>query len=70
MPTPEVGQLWADTDKREVGRTVRIVKVDGPHTYIETVTYRDGTPAPKRKPIRVLTYRFDSGFRLIEGDPR
>jgi len=60
-PTPAVGQIWQDNDKRGYGRRVRIVEIDGTHAVCEEVT------RPRRRTrIRLDRFRATAnGYRYI-----
>lgn len=70
--TIEVGQLWATKDRRDLGKAVRIVEIDGRHVVVEVETEPD-KPRTGRSPVgrrsRVLyDHRGVRGYRLAETD--
>ena len=65
-----VGQVWANCDPREEGRTIRIASLDERYAQCEVVTAVGGG-APKIRRVRILIdrlHRTRIGYRLIE-DP-
>lgn len=72
-PTPAVGQIWQDNDKRSYGRRVRIVEIDGTHAVVELVTGR-GVGHADAKPGRQTRIRLDrfrpisTGYRYVGQD--
>ncbi|GAA0918604.1 hypothetical protein [Nonomuraea longicatena] len=62
-PRVQVGQVWADNDKRASGRTVRVENVDG--RYVQVVDSRG-----RRSRILIERMRPTStGYRLLEEAP-
>lgn len=79
-PTVRVGQVWADNDKRSVGRQVRVVEVDHTHATVELVARRGrparGAEAQQRvDPGQQTKIRLDrfkptsTGYRLVQDLP-
>ena len=63
------GQVWADNDRREKGRTVRVDSVDGRFAYCTVLTARDNALNPRvGHSTRIAVNRMRptaTGFRLI-----
>ncbi|MEU4296407.1 DUF6354 family protein [Kitasatospora aureofaciens] len=64
------GQVWADNDKRNVGRTIRIESVDNTHATVTLVTASrdDIQGARPKRTSRIRLDRFrptSTGYRLI-----
>lgn len=73
-PTPAVGQIWQDNDKRGYGRRLRIVELDGTHAVCELVVPRAGdllaAKPGRRTRIRLDRFRPTStGYRYIGTAP-
>jgi hypothetical protein len=74
-PIPvRIGQIWADKNQWNAGRTVRVVEIDGRHAVTEVVTEAEGPLAPSRctigKRSRVLhDDRGLRGYRLLSEAP-
>jgi hypothetical protein len=76
IPEVRVGQVWADNDKRAVGRRVLVIGVDATHATVELCSQR-GRPARghehaqvaepgRRTRIRIDRFRPTStGYRLV-----
>lgn len=55
----KVGQIWADSDKRAKGRTVKILAIEGERALCEVMTGIDGSEAPVvGRKVRVAVKRF------------
>lgn len=71
--TVQVGQIWADNDKRSSGRRVRIVEVDATHATVELVGARQrgvSSAEPGRR-TRIRLDRFkptSTGYRLLDAE--
>ncbi|CAM5466122.1 hypothetical protein [Streptomyces aurantiogriseus] len=67
----QVGQVWADNDKRGEGRTVRVDEVDVRYAYCTVLTA--ATPGGRtghRTRIALERMRPTStGYRLLDGAP-
>lgn len=47
--TPAVGQIWADNDKRAIGRKIRIDKIEGGTAHCTVVSDRDIPEAERER---------------------
>jgi hypothetical protein len=79
-PTPAPGQIWADNDWRNAGRTIRIDQTDDTHATCTVLTNRtqaqqeldQGTgwsTDARGRTTRVLLRRFrptSTGYRLVQ----
>jgi hypothetical protein len=63
------GQVWADSDKREAGRTVRVERVECQYAYCRVLTPRDANPLGRiGHEVRILIDRMrptSTGYRLV-----
>jgi hypothetical protein len=69
-PTPAVGQIWQDNDKRGYGRRLRIVEIVGEHAVVELVVPRGaghhGAKPGRRTRIRLDRFRpISTGYRYV-----
>lgn len=76
LPEIKVGQVWADNDKREKGRTVKALAIidrgGDHHVSVEVLTVRGGHKPPKPRQSRIAQRRFvpnGTGYRLIQDVP-
>lgn len=64
--TVEVGQVWADKQKGEEGRTVRLIDLNERYATVELVTTRDNAlTQPIGRKTRVLVNQIPHRFRLV-----
>lgn len=70
-PTPAIGQIWQDNDKRSYGRRVRIVEIDDTHATCEEPprpNARGHAKPGRRTRIRLDRFRPTStGYRYVSG---
>jgi hypothetical protein len=74
--TVEPGQVWADSDPRSAGRTLRIERIDGGKAVCTILTNSDATnvDSPHQRDMRGKTTRISltrfkptsTGYRLTE----
>lgn len=69
-PEVEVGQVWADNDKRSAGRYVRVDEVGATHAHVTTCDDA-GNPHPNilgARKTRIMLKRFRptaTGYRYV-----
>ncbi|WP_438491793.1 hypothetical protein [Streptomyces asiaticus] len=70
-PEVQVGQVWADNDKRSEGRTVRVNEVDDRYAYCTVLTpATPGGRTGQRTRIALARMRpTPTGYRLLGGTP-
>jgi predicted RNA-binding protein with PUA domain len=62
----EPGQVWADKQKGEEGRAVRVVAVDGRYATVELATAsRHSLTKPIGRKSRILVDQIPRRFRLV-----
>lgn len=73
LPEVRVGQIWGDNDKRERGRTIKVVELEEiggqPYVVVEVLTMRHGVVPPKPRQTRIAQKRFvpnSTGYSLIQ----
>lgn len=75
LPDVRPGQVWADNDKRSVGRKVKVLEVEdrggGPYAVVEVISPARGSLVldPKPRVTRIAVRRFvpnSTGYRLLE----
>lgn len=69
-PTPEVGQVWEDSDPRSAGRQIRIDRIAGSYAFVTTVKDADNAMRSSvGHATKILLHRFrpgSSGYQLLE----
>lgn len=70
------GQVWADCDWRNEGRTLRVDALEGEKAVCTVLTVKDGFPAAsgqfKARQVKILLRRFkptSTGYRLVQDVP-
>lgn len=75
LPDVRPGQVWADNDKRSVGRRVKVLEVldrgGDPHAIVEVISPARGSLMDPKKPrrTRIAVRRFvpnSTGYRLLK----
>lgn len=73
LPEVRPGQVWADNDKREKGRTVKVLEIidrgGDHHVKVQVLTQRHGVVPKKERITRIAQRRFrpnSTGYRLIQ----
>lgn len=60
----EVGQIWESVDARDLGRQIRVDRIEGGYAYC--TPYIGAHPDPRKTRIRLdRMYPHSTGFRLV-----
>jgi hypothetical protein len=72
-PNVRPGQVWADNDRREKGRTLKVLEVvereGGDHAIVEVLTGKGGRKLDKPRQTRIAVRRFvpnSTGYTLVQ----
>lgn len=68
---PKPGEMWRSRDRREPGRTVKVIESDGPGGFVKirTVTRGDGAPMDRWVNSRVRYERFGQDYTFDREEP-